>query len=140
MKFVKATSASVLKNIKIKELGRVAHVDETFWVTDERFEVLAGKNKYKLVFVTLVDKAEEVVKQTKQTVTKHEDTVKIEEPEEEAEIILIKPGEKPVRVDENLNPIEQETPPVEEVQEEVVEETPKKKRGRRKKVTSEATE
>ncbi len=145
MKLVRATSVSIQKNIKIKELGRVANVGETFWVSDDRYVVLAGKNRYGLVFVTLIDSIAD---------TQPADTAKIDEAptyttEAEPDIILIEPGKKPVKVDKDLMPIEEELKPASESVEEQpkqeqtetpIEEAPKKRRGRKKKSVKESSE
>lgn len=145
MKLVKATSVSIQKNIKIKELGRVANVGETFWVSDDRYVVLAGKNRYGLVFVTLIDS----IPDTQPTDTAKTDKAFTDTTEAEPDIILIEPGKKPVKVDKDLMPIEKELKPTSEPAEEQpqqeqaevqVEATPKKRRGRKKKSVKESSE
>lgn len=150
MKSVKATDASQKHNIKIRELGRVANPGEVFKVTDERYRVLNGNNRFGYVFVTDNTVHQPVSIITNNTVKApyvhtNKDNVVLSTPkktevsnkppvnhkdaflgqvvvtDEEPEIILIKPGKKPVRVDRNLNPLEPEES--EEVkQEEPVEE------------------
>lgn len=145
MKLVKATSVSIQKNIKIKELGRVANVGETFWVSDDRYVVLAGKNRYGLVFVTLIDS----IPDTQPTDAAKTDEAFTDTTESEPDIILIEPGKKPVKVDKDLMPIEEELKPASEPAEEQpqqeqaevqVEATPKKRRGRKKKSVKESSE
>ena len=52
---VKATEMSSKLGVRIKELGRIASRGETFDVTQLRFKVLSGDNRYKAVFVTKVE-------------------------------------------------------------------------------------
>ena len=122
MKVVKATSESARRRLRVKELGRVAIEGETFEVTDERFKVLAGDNRFHSQFVIEIPKTEsdELLKR---------ETVEIPTPviEEEPEIFVIEPGKEAVRVDENLQPIvDGEVTKVE-----------KRKRGRKKKTGEE---
>ena len=51
---VRATKASKNLGIKIKELGRLANEGETFEVTNSRYRVLAGSNRFNAKFVTQV--------------------------------------------------------------------------------------
>ena len=117
MKLVKATSESARRRLRVKELGRVAVEGETFEVTDERFKVLAGDNKFHAQFVIPADEK-----------VKEPETVKVPEPvvEETPEIFMIEPGKEPVKVDENLQPVKEE---------EVIQ-TEKKKRSRKKKAAT----
>lgn len=138
MKLVRATNQSRLRNLRIKELGRLAREGETFTVSDERYEFLAKGNRFRVPFVTLVQDLEpepapktvkveskpKKVKEEPKEEPKAPETVEII-PEEKPEIFVIEPGKEPVKVDENLEPIKEEEP--------VVEEAPKKKRGRKKK-------
>ena len=48
---VRATDMSAKLKVRIKELHRIANEGEVFEVTPMRFDVLAGKNKYKVAFV-----------------------------------------------------------------------------------------
>ena len=150
MRSVKATNASSKLKVRIKELGRIANEGEIFRVTDERFAVLNGANRFKAIFVVPnnnEDKVSPVVKpedvKPKQVnipkVSKPKNEVKTEPQsakidttivDEQPEIWLIEPGKAKVRVDENLNPIVENT-------EEVVEAKPKRKRGRPRKSTIE---
>lgn len=66
MKRVKATRESMMSNIRIKELGRVAAPGEVFDVSNMRYSTLTGRNMYHKVFVSLVedlDATEEAVKE-----------------------------------------------------------------------------
>ena len=139
MKLVRATNQSKLRNIRIKELGRIAKEGETFTVSDDRYKLLSKDNRFKVPFVVLVKDLVDIAPEVEGPVTKvvhskKEEKIEKKEPEvvkvvteEKPEIFVIEPGQEPVRVDENLEPIK----------EEVVEEAPKKKRGRKKKETSE---
>ena len=122
MKLVKATSESARRRLKVKELGRIAEEGEVFEVTEERFKVLTGNNRFHSQFVVEIPKTEsdELLKR---------ETVEIPTPviEEEPEIFVIEPGKEAVRVDENLQPI---------VDEEVTK-VEKRKRGRKKKTGEE---
>ena len=57
---VRATDMSAKLKVRIKELHRIASEGEVFEVTPMRFDVLAGKNKYKAAFVKL-ESAKKVV-------------------------------------------------------------------------------
>lgn len=132
MKLVKATNQSSVRRIRVKELGRIANTGEQFTVTDERYKILSGNNKYRVAFVTLVKNVEDVV--VSKVDDKKPDPVEKEEKvvlpdikvDEEPEIFVIEPGKEPVKVDENLDPIITDEPKPE-----------KKKRGRKKKTTEE---
>lgn len=66
MKRVKATRESMMSNIKIKELGRIAAPGEVFDVSNMRYVTLTGRNMYHKVFVSLVedlDATEEIVEE-----------------------------------------------------------------------------
>lgn len=135
MKLVRATNQSRVRHVKIKELGRVVMPNEQFTVSDERFKVLSGNNKFRVPFVELVEDVSEddMVETIIETPVESNDTTEPEikaEAEEVPEIFVIEPGKDPVKVDENLKPI---------VEEEVVVEAPKK-RGRKKKAVEELTE
>ncbi|MBQ6627918.1 MAG: hypothetical protein IJH65_03800 [Methanobrevibacter sp.] len=133
MKLVKATNQSRLRGLRIKELGRIANEGDTFEVTDERFEVLARNNRYRVPFVTLVKDLSNDLG-PRQTFEKGINPIKLDPPikdqpqtvEETPEIFVIEPNKEPVQVDENLEPLKVEEP--------VVEEAPKKKSTKKKKV------
>ena len=55
---VRATSASAAIGVRIKEIGRIAYEGEEFEVTDSRYLVLSGQNKYRAVFVVKVTQEE----------------------------------------------------------------------------------
>lgn len=131
MKLVRATNQSRLRNLRVKELGRIANEGETFNVTDERYEVLAKNNRFRVPFVILVqdlgpdEVVEPVAKKEVKPVKVEEQKPAIEiKADETPEIFVIEPGKEPVKVDENLEPIKEET--VEPVE-------PKKKRNKKKK-------
>lgn len=128
MKLVKTTNQSKLRNLRIKELGRIANEGELINVTDERYEILSGKNKYKVPFVVLVEDggpdlstAAASKDGTNKKDFKTEEKIEIKT-DETPEIFVIEPGQEPVQVDESLSPIQKEETPV-----------PKKKRARKKK-------
>ena len=52
---VRATEMSAKLHVGIKELKRIATPGEEFEVTDSRYTILAGKNRYKVVFVVPVE-------------------------------------------------------------------------------------
>lgn len=110
MKSVKATGASSKLRVNIKELGRIAKEGETFKVTDDRYRILSGGNRFKAKFVELVPEPKSTVKSdapSTKSVNKSEPSVAAQSVEK-PEIILIEPGKPPVKVDENLKPIEPE--------------------------------
>lgn len=118
MKLVRATNESLRKRVKIKELGRLAKEGEEFKVEDDRIPTLTGDNRFHAAFVVVVKDLEaEGVKPETVDIPSVEEKVDDTEPE----IFVINPGEDPVKVDENLQPIE--TPS---------EEKPKKRRSRKK--------
>ncbi len=51
---VKATNQYKKLNVEDKELKRIPKEGEVFEVTEERFKVLSGDNKYKAVFIKAV--------------------------------------------------------------------------------------
>lgn len=146
MRLVKATNASHNLKVRIKELGRIATEGEVFQVTDDRYLILAGSNRYKTVFVTAISdkspitpistipKKVESPKASRAKVLQNNDSLiaKIDTTivDEQPEIWLIEPGKEKVLVDENMIPIVEKA-------EKVAEEPPKKKRGRPKKSTVE---
>ena len=138
MKLVRATSASRLRKMRIKELNRIAREGEEFLVSDERYQVLSGKNYMAVPFVTLVREVEEPKSQavSLKTNTKNYN--------EEPEIFVIKPGEEPVKVNEDLEPVvepEIKKPAKQrrkKVEDDLKEEAKKKPRKRKK--SSEETE
>lgn len=69
-------------NIKAKELDRIPNEGEIFEVTEERLEILLGKNSYKKVFV----KVEEEIKETKSSRKKIEDAAILDENLEEINV------------------------------------------------------
>lgn len=101
---VRATEASQKLSVKIRDLNRIAQPGEVFEVSEARFDVLHGHNKFGVVFVEKLD-AEPAPKVEKAVVKPAEDVV-----EEKPEIIVIEPGKEPVRVNEKL---EEEKPKVE---------------------------
>lgn len=115
MKLVRATDASKRLKVNIKELGRMANTGEVFQVSDARYSVLSGNNRFHAKFVIPAPK--EVENKVDITPTKkpstparnpvsHTPTIKIEPvTDEEPEIWLIEPGKNKVRVDKNLKPI-----------------------------------
>ncbi len=124
---VVTTSASKDRRIKIREFNKIVGPGIKFDVSPERYKVLAGNNKYRLKFVEAVGEPpvttpEPVVEPVK-PVTEKEPVA-----EETPEIWVIEPGKEPVKVDENLAPINEE------------EEKPKKKRSRKKKEEVEVSE
>ena len=82
---VRATEASAKLRVKIKDLGRIATPGEEFEVSESRYEVLAGKNKYKAVFVVPV-------------VVEKEEVAFVEEPEVVEQVVEEQPEvvEEPV--------------------------------------------
>lgn len=118
---VRTTNESKRRRVRIAELSKVVDRGFVFEVTPERYEVLAGKNRYGAKFV------EPVLEEDKPSIK--EEPIKVEPQEiapvvdEEPEIFVIEPGKEPVKVDKDLKPIEGEEKP---------EEKPKK-RGRKKK-------
>jgi len=58
---VKATNKYEELNIKDKELNRVIKEGEEFEVTEERFKVLTGENKYKEIFVEKIIIEDEII-------------------------------------------------------------------------------
>ena len=118
---VRTTNESKRRRVRIAELSKVVDRGFVFEVTPERYEVLAGKNRYGAKFV------EPVLEENKPSIK--EEPIKVEPQEitpvvdEEPEIFVIEPGKEPVKVDKDLKPIEEEEKP---------EEKPKK-RGRKKK-------
>jgi len=132
MKLVKATNQSQLRKLRIRELGRLASVGEQFIVDDDRYLVLAGDNKYKAVFVTLVkDLPEKLIvipeMQSEEKVESPLEVKKVDIPADETpEVIIIEPNQEPIKVSESLTVEESSEVPVE-----------KKKRTRKKKVVTE---
>lgn len=57
---VKATDKYEKMNLKDNELGRIPKTGEEFEVSEERYKVLTKTNKFNVVFVEKVDKAEEI--------------------------------------------------------------------------------
>jgi len=119
MKLVRATNESLRKRIKIKELGRLAKEGEEFKVEDDRIPTLTGDNRYHAAFVVVVKdlEVEEVKPETVDIPSVEEKTSDDTEPE----IFVINPGEEPIKVDENLQPIETQS-----------EDKPKKRRSKKK--------
>ena len=84
---VRATSASSAIGVRIKELGRIAYEGEEFEVTDGRYLILSGQNKYRAVFVIKVysneediDNVNDIEESSSNTKSKRKRKVK-EEPE-----------------------------------------------------------
>lgn len=48
---VKATNEFKKQNVKPKELDHIPEMGEEFEISEERFEVLNGRNNYKAIFV-----------------------------------------------------------------------------------------
>ena len=148
---VRATGASKALKVNIKELGRIANDGEYFEVTESRFKVLNGANRFRAKFVVPAEPITTKSSNTKQVVVvnpkqEHADAEVVTKargnsqppstpqkfnskafkeslkklPDEKPIIKLILPGQDPVVVDENLNPIPVEEPPK-------VEEEPKPK-------------
>lgn len=76
---VRATDEFMKRGIKPKELKRIPKAGTEFEIEDSRFELLSGKNKYKVKFVEEVEEElheeettseEEVEEQVKETKTK----------------------------------------------------------------------
>ena len=67
---VKATDMSVKLRVGIKELHRIANPGEQFEVSDLRYEILAGNNKFKAIFVIPVKPREDEVIQKKKKSTR----------------------------------------------------------------------
>lgn len=97
---VKATDASFYYKKKLAEFGRIVYPGEVFEVTEARFNVLNGENKYGLKFVEKIEEPEVEIKPTKATKKKEAPAV-----EQEPEIFVVNPGEEPVAVDEELKPV-----------------------------------
>jgi len=124
---VKATKASSNLRVNIRELGRIAKEGETFNVSDARFKVLNGANRFNAQFVTKVEAPKPVQKSvpaptSNKAPVKEGNTVTNEEPD----IWLIEPGKEPVKVDKNLKPIPEKVKKEEKkepVKETIVEET-----------------
>ena len=57
---VKATNNYEKFNVEDKELKRIPKEGEVFEVTEERYKVLSGENKWKVAFVEEVKELEEV--------------------------------------------------------------------------------
>ena len=116
MKLVKATSMSRVKNLRIKDLGRIANEGEIFVVSDDRYKILAGNNSYHCAFVEFIKDLPEDSKPSEEPKEVEVPNIPptadkgIEATEEEPEIFLIEPNKEPVRVDENLEPIKEEKP------------------------------
>ena len=101
---VRATEASQKLSVRIKDLNRIVQPGEIFEVSEARFNVLHGHNKFGVVFVEKVDV--EPAPNVEKTVVKPAEEVVEEKPE----IIIIEPGKEPVKVNEKL---EEEKPKVE---------------------------
>ena len=99
---VRATEASQKLSVKIRDLNRIAQPGEIFEVSEARFDVLHGHNKFGVVFVEKLD-AEPTPKVEKAVVKPAEEVV-----EEKPEIIVIEPGKEPVN-----EKLEEEKPKVE---------------------------
>lgn len=70
---VRATEQFKKKNVKPKELEYIPETGEEFEVSEERFEILNGKNDYKIIFVERVEedaKDNEIPKTTKKKARK----------------------------------------------------------------------
>ena len=78
---VKATNQYEKLNVEDKELKRIPKKGETFEVTEERYKVLSGENKWKVAFAEEIKtteietatkkvKAEKAVKKTTRKTTK----------------------------------------------------------------------
>lgn len=59
---VKALDTYKKLNVRDNELGRIPEVGEEFEVTEERFKILNGDNKYKEIFVEEVKEIIEIDK------------------------------------------------------------------------------
>lgn len=99
---VRATAASKMYNKAFKEFHRIVNEGEEFEITEERYKFLHGGNEYKIIFVEPITEEKPVV----------ENTVKVNPPvlEEEPDIFIIEPGKEPVKVDDELKPIDQPKP------------------------------
>lgn len=64
-----ATGKSKELNLKIAELGRIAKEGEKLEITEERFKVLNGDNKYNAIFV-IEEKKEEPKEEVKKVTKK----------------------------------------------------------------------
>ena len=89
---VRATDEFMKRGIKPKELKRIPKAGTEFEIEDSRFELLSGKNKYKVKFVEKIE--EEVEKETETTEevetdpeveTEDKETNEEENPEEDKE-------------------------------------------------------
>ena len=71
---VRATIEYKKRNISDQLLGRIPEENEIFEVSEERFEVLNGKNDYNVIFVERVEeeKVETATPKTKKVVAKKE--------------------------------------------------------------------
>lgn len=83
---VKATGASQKLNIKIKELGRIAKPGETFEVSNTRYKILAGSNRFSAKFVTLAEERSPV--STGASVIASDNPVKINTPVDKSQPII----------------------------------------------------
>ena len=72
---VRATDEFMKKGVKPEELKRIPKAGVEFEIKDSRFELLSGKNKYKVKFVEKVE--------TENEETKEEEDAVLEEDKEE---------------------------------------------------------
>ena len=77
---VRATDEFMKRGIKPKELKRIPKAGVEFEIEDSRYELLSGKNKYKVKFV---EKVEEEVPEEVETTEEVETENEVETPEEE---------------------------------------------------------
>ena len=88
---VETTDASKKLKVKVSEFGKIVGAGLRFEVTEERYKLLSGNNKYKTRFVRLVEESKPV-------------EVKVEpEKEVEPEVVVIEP--------EKVEPVVEEEKP-----------------------------
>jgi hypothetical protein len=94
---VRATNVSRLRGIRIKELGRLANPGEIFEVSENRVDVLLGKNAFNAKFIDVVESAK---------------LGDIKEVEPKKEKVVEKPKEEPIPVptDPTIKPMSTEEP------------------------------
>lgn len=69
---VRATDEFMKRGIKPKELKRIPKAGAEFEIEDSRYELLSGKNKYKVKFVEKVEEVPEEVETTEEVETENE--------------------------------------------------------------------
>ena len=84
---VVTNSMSLSHKIKIREFGRIINPGEVFYVTDERYQELAGKNKYNICFVKLAEEEAKISDKVLHTTAKDWDNIVTESDHKYYEVV-----------------------------------------------------